>query len=299
MEYIYDAPFSDVFRCDGELEFHDYHFVSPFETIEPSYLYRVYRTAIERVLPRLFEVERSANTRYCEIFCILSGQGSLTYSGRTYLLRRNQLVLLPAREAHQYKSNPDDPMGTVWLEFYGANAEALIRHLVDLHGPVLEGTLFADVCAQLCLIQQRLMINAYYQPSLEIYRVLLTMLQHSEIACPLRLSEDRSMNFLLAEAYINAHMSRKNTNSELAQVCGVSLPHFIKEFKAHYRQTPQAFIMDRRLQKAAYTLLNTSLSVDSIAESLGFCNTSHFIRRFSEVHGMTPMRYRRQQRHHD
>ena len=137
MEYIYDAPFSDVFRCDGELEFHDYHFVSPFETIEPSYLYRVHRTGIERVLPRLFEVERSANTRYCEIFCILSGQGSLTYSGRTYLLRRNQLVLLPAREAHQYKSNPDDPMGTVWLEFYGANAEALIRHVVDLHGPVL------------------------------------------------------------------------------------------------------------------------------------------------------------------
>ena len=142
MEYIYDAPFSDVFRCDGELEFHDYHFVSPFETVEPSYLYRVHRTGIERVLPRLFEVERSANTRYCEIFCILSGQGSLTYGGRTYPLHRNQLVLLPAREAHQYKSSPEDPMGTVWLEFYGANAETLIRHLVDLHGPVQEGTLF-------------------------------------------------------------------------------------------------------------------------------------------------------------
>ena len=125
------------------------------------------------------------------------------------------------------------------------------------------------------------------------------MLQHSEIACPLRLTEDHSMNFLLAEAYINAHMSRKIANSELAEVCGVSLPHFIRKFKAHYRQTPQAFIMDRRLQKAAYTLLNTSLSVDSISESLGFCNTSHFIRRFSAVHGMTPMHYRRQQRRHD
>ena len=28
MEYIYDAPYSDVFRCDGEVDFHDYYYIS-------------------------------------------------------------------------------------------------------------------------------------------------------------------------------------------------------------------------------------------------------------------------------
>lgn len=294
MEYIYDAPFSDVFRCDGDLEFHDYHYVSPFQTDITTYLYRVHRTGIDRVLPKLFEVERSAATRYCEIFCILSGKGYLEYGGRTYELRRNQLILLAAHEPHKYRSDASNPMGKVWLEFYGANADDLVRHLIDLHGPIIEGPLFPDVCAQICLLQQRLMINSYYQPSLEIYRVLLTMLQYSEMSYPLKLTEDRTMNFLLVEAYINAHMSRKITNTELADICGISLPHFIKQFKAHYRQTPQEYIMQRRIKKAEYTLQRTNLTVDSIAESLGFCNTSHFIRRFSEANGLSPMKYRRQ-----
>ena len=51
--------------------------------------------------------------------------------------------------------------------------------------------------------------------------------------------------------------------------------------------------MRQRIKKAQYTLLQTNLSVDSIAESLGFCNTSHFIRRFSEATGMSPVKYRK------
>ena len=50
------------------------------------------------------------------------------------------------------------------------------------------------------------MISKYYQPSLEIYRVLLSFLKTTELVRPLELSEDNSTNFLLVEAYINAHM---------------------------------------------------------------------------------------------
>lgn len=293
MEYIYDAPFSDVFRCDGDIDFHDYYYVSLFQTDEQSYLYRVHRTGIEHTLPKLLEVERSAATKYCEIFCILSGKGYLEYRGKSYELHRNQLILLASHEQHKYWSDSQDPMGKVWLEIYGGDAHRIIRHLIDLNGPVLEGPLFSDICAQVCLIQQRLMVNAYYQPSLEIYKVLLAMLQSSEIVSPLKLTEDSKMNFLMVEAYINAHMSRKITNAELAEICGVSLQHFIKQFREQYQETPQDFIMRQRMKKAQYALRQTNLSVDSIAEALGFCNTSHFIRRFSEVMGTSPAKYRK------
>ena len=295
MEYLNDAQFADVFLCDGEQDFHDYHYVSPFQTDESSLLYRVHRTGIVHSLPHLFAVERSDASKYCEIFCILSGQGTLEFRGDTYPLRRNQLVLLPAHEAHKYSSDPDHPMGKVWLEFYGANTNDLIRHLIKQHGPVIEGLLFPDICAQICLLQQRLMINPYYQPSLELYRVLLTMLQHSEISAPMKLCNDQRMNYPLVEAYINAHMSRKILNTELADLCNLSTQHFIKQFKEHYRVTPQEYIMSQRVKKAQYILLHTSLPIDSIAESLGFCNTSHFIRRFSEVLGCSPMKYRKTQ----
>jgi transcriptional regulator GlxA family with amidase domain len=97
----------------------------------------------------------------------------------------------------------------------------------------------------------------------------------------------------LVEAYINAHISQKITNNELADVCDVSPKHFIKIFKKQYRMTPQDYIMRQRIKKAQFALLHTNLSVDSIAESMGFCNTSHFIRRFTEMYGVSPAKYRR------
>lgn len=296
MEYAFDAPFSDVFRCDGDVDFHDYYYISPFETDESSLLYRVHRTGTESQLPKVFDVERTAAGSCCQILCILSGRGYLTFADRTYELRRNQLVMIPSHEPHRYWCDEKEPMGLVWIEFYGANAEQMLRSLIDLYGPVMQGSLFPDICAQICLIQQRLMVNSYYQPSLELYQVLLAMMEANEAAYSLKLTEDGGTNFLLMEAYINAHLSQKITNTELANVCGLSVQHFLKCFKEHYHQTPQQYILYQKIQKARYSLVKTSLSVDSIAESLGFCNTSHFIRRFSDVMGISPLRYRKLQK---
>jgi transcriptional regulator GlxA family with amidase domain len=55
--------------------------------------------------------------------------------------------------------------------------------------------------------------------------------------------------------------------------------------------------MKWRIKKAKFALTQTGLSVDSIAESLGFCNASHFIRRFSEETGKTPMVFRKASQH--
>ena len=51
----------------------------------------------------------------------------------------------------------------------------------------------------------------------------------------------------------------------------------------------------KALEGVPATLVQTNLSIDSIAESLGFCNTSHFIRRFSEATGLSPVKYRKAQ----
>lgn len=293
MEYIHDSPFSDVFRCNGDVDFHDFYYVSPFLPDLDSYLYRVHRAGIEHRLPGLLEVERGSSMKYCEIFCILSGHGYLEYQDRTYELHRNQLVLLADHEPHKYWSDGENPMGKLWIEIYGGDSGRIIRHLIDMNGPVIEGDLFSDICTQLTLIQHRLMINEYYQPSLELYQALLTLLQRSEIVSPPRLTKDCGTNFLLLEAYINAHMSRKITNDELANVCGISTKHFMKLFKDCYKTSPQEYIMRQRLKKAQFTLINTSLPIDTIAESLGFYDSSHFIRRFSKVYGVSPLRYRR------
>ena len=292
MEYIKDAPFANIFVCNGDIDFHDYYYISPFKEIEDSIYYCVNRTGIESRVPSLFFVERDSTMSCCEVFCIFSGKGRLTFRGNTYELGKNQVIVLPAGEEHSYGSDEAEPLGMSWVEFYGGDSRRLTRHIVDTQGPVIEGMIFSDASAALGILQQKLMIDERQNVSLEIYRLLLEILKNERRYAMAEISQDVKANFSRVEAYIDAHLRDRITNSQLADVCGISLPYFIKQLKAIYRMTPQEFVMNRRLRKGRQMLMQTGLPVDEISEMLGFCNTSHFIRRFREKEKMTPAQYR-------
>lgn len=292
MEYFKDAPFADVFICDGDLDFHDYYYISPRPAEEDSIYYCVNRTGIEAKVPNLFFVERGSSMKYSEIFCVFSGSGELTFRGQSYKIEKNQIIVLPAGEEHAYGSSEADPLGMSWLEFCGGDSQKLIRHIADTQGPVIEGMVFSDACAALGILQQRLMTDEKQNVSLEIYRLILELLKNEERYSMAEISQDIKANFSRVEAYIDAHLKGKITNDQLAGICGISLPYFIKQFKIIYHMTPQDFIMSRRLKKGKQILMQTTLPIDDISEMLGFCNPSHFIRRFKAKERLTPAQYR-------
>lgn len=293
MKYIKDAPFADVFICDGDVDFHDYYYISPVPMDADSIYYRVNRTGIEARYPRLFFVERSSSMQCCEVFCIFSGKGTLNFRGKSYMLCKNQVIVLPSGEGHSYSSDEKDPLGMSWVEFYGGDSVKIVNHIVKRQSPVIEGAVFLDVCAALGKVQQRLMLDEYCNVSLEMYSLLLEIMKNEERFSADLLTQDIRENFRRAEIYIDAHLNEKITNEQLAKVCGISLPYFIKKFREVYHLTPQAYIMGRKIQKGRYLLLQSSLPVERISELLGFCNTSHFIRRFKEKEKITPVQYRK------
>lgn len=293
MKYSKDAPFADVFICDGDVDFHDYYYISPVLMDTESIYYRVNRTGIEAKYPRLFFVERSSSMQCCLVFCIFSGKGTLTFRGKSYLLGKNQVVVLPAGEGHSYSSDENDPLGMSWVEFYGGDSTRIVNHIIEKQSPVIEGAIFLDVCAALGKVQQKLMLDERCNVSLEMYGLLLEIMKNEERFSVEAVSGDIRADFRRAEIYIDAHLHEKITNEQLAGVCGISLPYFMRRFRGIYHMTPQEYIMERKIQKGRYFLLQSSLSVDRISELLGFCNTSHFIRRFKEREKMTPVQYRR------
>lgn len=54
------------------------------------------------------------------------------------------------------------------------------------------------------------------------------------------------------------------------------------------------YIKNVRMEKAKELLLNTNLSVNDIAQKVGYSNLSYFCKSFSEVFGTTPKKYRDQ-----
>ena len=99
-------------------------------------------------------------------------------------------------------------------------------------------------------------------------------------------------NLLSIKNYIDCNYKNKITLSILAELHYIHPVHLQKKFKKTFGITPSEYIKSLRINEAKKLLLTSNLSVESIGESLGFCNTSYFIKTFCDDVKMTPSKYR-------
>ena len=110
---------------------HDVFYIAPFPAQPDGILYQMNRAGIVCCTPPDFQIGRHDAYAYHLIHCVISGRGTVTLGDQTYRLQRGQIFLLPAYEAHNYCSDPKDPMGLVWIEFCGGDSNRLVKASMD------------------------------------------------------------------------------------------------------------------------------------------------------------------------
>ncbi|MBN8886524.1 MAG: helix-turn-helix transcriptional regulator [Rudaea sp.] len=90
----------------------------------------------------------------------------------------------------------------------------------------------------------------------------------------------------------NCHLDLDN--AALARIASYSPWHFIRAFHAAYRETPHAFLVAQRLQRAQRLLRSSPLAIGEIALACGFENRCAFARLFRQRFGTTASALRRQ-----
>ena len=92
--------------------------------------------------------------------------------------------------------------------------------------------------------------------------------------------------------YIEAHLEENISNAMLAAIAGVSIFHFVREFKQSEGLSPHKYVMRRRVERSMELLAGTDLPLVKIAAAAGFSDQSHLARRFREYAGVCPRDYR-------
>ncbi len=72
----------------------------------------------------------------------------------------------------------------------------------------------------------------------------------------------------------------------------MSTAHFSRQFRAAYGETPYAYLMTRRIERAKALLRRGDLSVTEVCLAVGCSSLGSFSARFSELVGETPTAYR-------
>ena len=80
--------------------------------------------------------------------------------------------------------------------------------------------------------------------------------------------------------------------AELARTALMSPAHFSRQFRAAYGETPYAYLMTRRIERAKALLRQGELSVTEICLAVGCTSLGSFSARFTQVVGETPTAYR-------
>ena len=93
-------------------------------------------------------------------------------------------------------------------------------------------------------------------------------------------------------SYISRNYNKEITVDALAEYVSLNKNYLIRLFKKELMSTPNQYIIETRLYHARVMLLQTNLSVKSIAFSCGFNTPSYFIKCFKESFGQTPAEYR-------
>src|ERR1700716_279624 len=82
-----------------------------------------------------------------------------------------------------------------------------------------------------------------------------------------------------------------------APACGahMSAGHLSREFRLAYGEAPYGYLMTRRIERAMALLRRGDLSVTEVCFAVGCSSLGTFSTRFTELVGMSPSTYRRQE----
>jgi AraC-like DNA-binding protein len=79
---------------------------------------------------------------------------------------------------------------------------------------------------------------------------------------------------------------------DMARAAGLSRAHFSREFRRAFGESPHAYLLTRRLERAAALLRTTDRSVADVCLSVGLQSIGSFTTSFTRTFGVSPTTYR-------
>ena len=227
------------------------------------------------------------------------------YGGRSE--RRHSHISDPQRpglhdfsETDQYLcSRRGTPLEYVWLEFDGLRA----KEIIEIAGLSPENPVYHAHSKDLRekMMQEMLYIAEHSDesPFHLIGHLYLFIDYLSRSAASMKLSNSGKLkDFYIKEAlnYIEQNFQNDISVEGIAAFCGLNRSYFGRIFKDTIGKSPQKFLMNYRMVKAAELLKLTHLPISDIGNAVGYPNQLHFSRAFKHIYGISPREWRNKNR---
>ncbi len=136
----------------------------------------------------------------------------------------------------------------------------------------------------------------FVEMACKIWRLLTARIMQDGKARPIvsnKIQEQRIKQLL---SFIHAHYNEHISIEDMAKSALISRTECFRCFQTILGQSPMEYLIEYRLSMAMMLLTNTDRSISDISYSCGFNNPSYFGKLFKDKCGLSPKKYRDQNR---
>ncbi len=233
---------------------------------------------------------------------VISGTGKLMAGDskgitREYSIKSGQGFMIFPGQINTYIADQQLPWEYVWLEFDGLRVkEALAIAGLSPDTPVYR----ANSKEMRETLMQEMLYIVHHKDEAPFHLIghcylFLDALTRSSASMKIR-SGNKLRDYYVHEALVFIEENFQNDISieDIARTCGLNRSYFSKIFHDTVGKSPQDFLLQYRMNKAAELLKLTQLNVGDIGNAVGYPNALHFSRAFKNVYGVSPRTWREQ-----
>ncbi len=194
--------------------------------------------------------------------------------------------------SYYYPPGATEPWDFLFVCFEGEPALLILRELVQRHGPVLhlptDCSLLRRLTAWSSFDGISVSISAFAGAAV-VFELLTTLGTNNETG-PLHAPSSK----VVADACVqfDVKVGSEVSVGTVAAELGVSREHLARVFRTELGQTPQQYLIRRKLLLACRLLKESRLSSKEICGRLGGVSHQHLIRLFRKELRMTPRQFR-------
>lgn len=223
----------------------------------------------------------NSNRRKSRIGIIRRGSGAYIYLGKRLKVAEGDVVFIPENVYCYSEWHGEPTIDVVYLScFLHYESFKYEPQRIEVGEEIK-----SDILAIADMLSEG---GELFEAYARFYRLLGTI---TEKLAPSEVGFNKTLQSALE--YITSNFDKPFSVTELARRCCVSESTLYHLFKSELGETPVGFLNSVRINVAIEYLENTTQSVSTVSRKVGFNSENHFRRVFSELVGVTPLKYRK------
>ncbi len=254
---------------------------------------------------------KNVRSPFARLFLVVQGTAKIQLPSGTYNLTPGHLYFIPAFTTHGYVC--DSPFLHYYLHIYEQQEGQSILDEWDFPVEVEAQPQDIELLKRLTFLNPFLKLPMSNPDMYDNHQTLINNIQKNVLRPFCDKVESRGIIFILLSrflkyatpktcvtdgriqqtlSYIRQNVAEHIDIANLASIACMSKDHYIRTFKKEMGETPNVFIMKRRMEAAEFMLVTTDAPIKAVACKMGYDDYSYFNKTFKKYAGMTPQQYR-------